>query len=95
MADANERMAPFGDDAHKNGDGEIAPVIPGGPEEERRHGEVEDARDLDLADVQRGPRRSDAEEPARKSKTSDADAEVYDAGETEEHAKEHSGFLLG
>ena len=52
MTDANERMAPFGDDAHEDGEGEIAPRIPGGTEEKRRHGEVKDARDLDLTDVQ-------------------------------------------
>jgi hypothetical protein len=95
MTDANERMAPFRDAAHEDGEGEVAPGIPGGTEEERRHGEVEDAGDLDLTNVQWGPRRSDVEEPARKSETSHADAEVHDAGQTEQHAKEHFGSLLG
>jgi hypothetical protein len=79
MAHSNECVAPLGYYAYKRCQGKVPLDLSRGAQEEDCHGQVENAGNLNLTDVQWRPRRDDAEEPSRESEAGNTDAQVNDA----------------
>ena len=77
-------MAQLGNRTSRRGNGKVPARIGSSTEKQNGEREIEDAGDLDLADVKRGPRRNGAIEPSRKRNPSAAEREMRDAKESQE-----------
>ena len=81
VTDSHDSVAALGDHADRDDDREVAIEVRCGRQEKDRQREIEYARDLDLPDVQRRPRRDSRVEPPREDGSSNAEGEVRNAKE--------------
>jgi len=88
VTDSDCRVTPFGDDSNRNHERSVPMDVGGRKQECTGHRQIEHARNLNLADMQRRPWWHNAEEPARERAPRDAEEKVSDTPEDEQGSQQ-------
>ena len=92
VSNPNQSVTPLRNDPDRDHEDRVASHVRGRNQKCHRHRQVEDATDLYLPHVERGPRGNGAEEPARKGYSSDTECEMGDAPNGEQKPEQSVAY---